>query len=133
MNEMMQKLMASKPSMSDSESDAHLAVLKDLKSKLGGDKIKGLQKVTVASSSPEGLKAGLSKAEDIVQKPGVENSMPDDIMPQDEEMDHKSMILAKANEMSADELDACIQELMELKAQKEDSSEDSESEEDKEV
>lgn len=120
---MLQKLMSSKPALSESESSAQLSVLKDLKSKLAGDKLKGMQSVKVMSNSPEGLKRGLEKAEELTEKK-MKNSLPDDIMPMDEEMDHHSMILQKASEMSPEELDQCIQSLMELKAQKSDLSEE---------
>lgn len=122
MKEIMQKLIESKPMMSDIEKDASMSALSSLKQKLAGknqDKLKGLQKVSVMSNSPEGLKTGLEKAEDIVEKKGrMENSMPDDIMPMEEEMDSKTMILSKAQEMSPEDLDECIKSLMELKEQK---------------
>ena len=37
-----------------------------------GNKLKGMQKVTVASDSPEGLKKGLEKAEEMVEEKGLD-------------------------------------------------------------
>jgi hypothetical protein len=54
--------------LSDGEKKAKLQALmgmKDLANSHMGNKLKNLKKVTVASNSPEGLKAGLHKAEDM--------------------------------------------------------------------
>lgn len=44
---------------------------KEMKKMMGDDYAKGLQKVTVASDSKEGLKKGLSKAQEIMEKKGL--------------------------------------------------------------
>lgn len=59
----------------DLKSKAKLSQLnelsKEMKKMMGDDYAKGLQKVTVASDSPEGLKKGLSKAQEIMEKKGL--------------------------------------------------------------
>lgn len=71
----MMKMMLSKKkaggSLSDGEKKAKLQALmgmKDLANSHMGSKLKNLKKVTVASNSPEGLKAGLHKAEDMADQ-----------------------------------------------------------------
>lgn len=75
---------------------------------MNGDKVKGLKKVTVASSSPEGLKEGLEKAEDIVE--GVEPMSEEPGMEESEEMvesdgmdgeESEEEILAKIEELKS--------------------------------
>jgi hypothetical protein len=68
----LQELMKSKKGkgMSDEKMSAKMCALKDLRSMangLLGDDLKSLKKVTVASDTPEGLEAGLEKAEEIVE------------------------------------------------------------------
>lgn len=55
--------------MSEVEKDAKMSVvnhMKDMASKMMGDHVKGLKKVSIASNSGEGLKEGLHKAEEIL-------------------------------------------------------------------
>jgi hypothetical protein len=73
--EMFKKLMDKKKQEGSSSSPMELkakgSVLADLMKMLdtdGSDKLKGLNKVTVASDSKSGLAHGLQKASDIVQK-----------------------------------------------------------------
>ncbi len=60
--------------LSDEDKDAKMEVVRAVKqmaSEEMGDELKnlkGMGKVTVASDSPEGLKAGLEKAEDVVEE-----------------------------------------------------------------
>lgn len=59
--------------LSEDEKAAKMEMLNGVKEILGesmSDKLKGakMQKVTVASPTPEGLKAGLEKAEDVVEE-----------------------------------------------------------------
>lgn len=72
MHDKLAKLIASKKDkLSDSEKNAKMSVVKDMHDLASGmmhDKLKGLQKVTVASDDPEGLKAGLEHAHDIVDQ-----------------------------------------------------------------
>jgi len=47
-----------------------MSVLDELSSMMGGemaDKLKGMKKVTVAAKDSEGLKAGLEKAEEVIE------------------------------------------------------------------
>ena len=73
---------------------------------IGGDLAEGMKKVTVASDSKEGLKKGLEKAEDLMEE-----------MPKvDEEMeDEDSYEESDEDEMSPEDIEAKIQELMEMK------------------
>lgn len=60
---------------------------KEMKKMMGDDYAKGLQKVTVASDSPEGLKKGLSKAQEIMEKKGLmKEEMEDKAEEMEEEM-----------------------------------------------
>jgi len=57
-----------------------------------GDKVKELQKVTVASDSKEGLEKGLSKAQEILKKRAEMLGLEEDEEAMDEEsMDEESM------------------------------------------
>lgn len=75
MSDKMMKMMLSKKKhgkeLSDGEKKSKLEALmgmKDLANSHMGNKLKNLKKVTVASDSPEGLKAGLHKAEDLADQ-----------------------------------------------------------------
>lgn len=120
-----------KRELSDEERNAKLNVMKDMRDMAAGamgDKIKKLKKVTVASDSEEGIKEGLDKAKEIVGNADpkgegesedqecscgspsceecseeVEESEDSDASPQDEE------------EMSEDEINKRLEELMKLK------------------
>lgn len=81
----MMKMMMSKKkagsTLSDGEKKAKLQALmgmKDLANSHMGNKLKNLKKVTVASNSPEGLKAGLHKAEDMADESGDPSQAPSD-------------------------------------------------------
>lgn len=66
------EMLAKKRDMKPSEKHAKMGVLNDLKSSLAdsmGDKLDGMKKVSVMSNSPQGLKAGLSKAQMMAQDP----------------------------------------------------------------
>ena len=87
--------------------DAKLCVLKELRkmaSDMMGEDLKGMKKVTVAAPDKASLKAGLEKAEEMMES---EESPEMDEMEESEE--------ESSEEMSADEIDAKIQELMEMK------------------
>jgi hypothetical protein len=116
--EMKEKLkkkgMMEKSGLSNLEKDAKSSVLRDLSDQAGkamAGKLSGLKKVSVASESPEGLKAGLEKAKELVgQMPRAdEASEPEGEM--SEEMEGYE-------NMSPEELDMAIQELQALKAKK---------------
>lgn len=109
MNKMLEKLMEKKKKegseMEPMYKDSKMSMLKALrdemsglmKGELAGDK---MHEVQVASDSPEGLKEGLEKAEDVVE--GVEAAMPEseekeeDASLSDEEMALLEKLLAKA-------------------------------------
>lgn len=65
---------SNKKKMSEQEQETKMKVLQDIMDHMDSmmkgdmDGAKGLKKVTVASDSPEGLKEGLKKAEEIVEK-----------------------------------------------------------------
>lgn len=67
------KAKGTKREMSDTERDVKTGLMKDLKKMAAGHmagELRGLKKVTVAAQDKEGLKAGLEKAEEVVD--GVE-------------------------------------------------------------
>lgn len=73
---MFEKLDKKKKNMSPVEKDAKTSVLEGLRGmaeEMMGGKLKNLKKVTVASDSPEGLKSGLMKAEEIMGGAGEES------------------------------------------------------------
>lgn len=75
--------------MSEDKKMAKLEALKDLRSfanDLLGDDLKSLKKVTVASDTPEGLEAGLEKAEEIVKAKDEEEAEEEMEDMQEEEM-----------------------------------------------
>ena len=84
-NDKMMKMMMGKKKqgklLSEPEKKAKLQALggmRDMASQMMGNKLKNLKKVTVASNSPAGLKAGLHKAEDMTSElPDHENSLDD--------------------------------------------------------
>lgn len=80
MNPMFKKLLEKKKSKGETLSPVHgkakSGILQGLIDDMMGadsDKVKGLKKVTVAASSPEGLEEGLEKAKDIVAEPESED------------------------------------------------------------
>lgn len=96
MKERMMALKGKKKSMSDNEMKAKSSVLEEMRSAaegMMGDKLKGLKKVTVAAPSEGGLKEGLSKASELIDR-----------MPEDSD-----------EEMSLEGIEAKMAELMELK------------------
>jgi len=96
--------------MSDVEKESKksaIMAMKKMAEDAMGEKLSGLKKVTIASDSEEGLKEGLEKAEDVVEaklEPEVEG---------EEEMESEDGAIA---EMSEEEIDAKLKELMALKA-----------------
>jgi len=111
--------------LSDMDKRASLKALGDFRGeaqKLMKDKMNGLKKVTVASDSKEGLKEGLEKAESLLKKGSDMYSSEqanDNFEDRDEhaldemeEMDEDEM----ACDLSEDELDKKIQELMAMKS-----------------
>lgn len=112
--EMMMKMMGKKEEGegNDMKKNAKLSVLKELRkmaSDMMGEDVKGMKKVTVASPSPEGLKMGLEKAEEMVEG-GSEAEEEDEGY---DEMTDWSEDLMK---YSPEEIDAKIAELQAAKA-----------------
>ena len=102
-----------KKGMSPIEKKAKMNVLKDLNgqsSKLISD---GLKKVTVASDSKEGLKAGLDKAEEIIGENDSEDS--EKGIKADDQAEGYEDQQDSAEPMSEDEIDAKIKELLAIK------------------
>jgi hypothetical protein len=119
-DKLMEKKKKDKP-MSDVAKDAKTSVLKDLQSMASNamkDGLKGgLKKVTVASDSPEGLKAGLEKAEDMVEgKLGAidEKDADTDLEDAAEELP----IHAGGAEEGEDEMEDCSEEELDAKLEK---------------
>jgi hypothetical protein len=125
-----EKLLAKKmkdgKKMSDNEKEAKSGVLsemKDMASKMMGDKVKGIKKVTVASNSDEGVKKGLEKAKELLGQESEES--PEMEESETEESSEESMddcceqVEELGEKMDASQLDEAIQKLMELKKQKE--------------
>lgn len=118
-----------KGKMSPSAKKAKLTALKEAH-KMASDMMKedlsGLKKVTVASDSKSGLKAGLEKAEDMLEKkdcsscPGCPECMGEQ---EDSEMGESDAVDAEGMEdeqeatepTDINELEAKIQELMKMK------------------
>lgn len=103
---------ADMPEMDPMAKEAKLGVLKhlsDMASEAMTGKLGGLKKVTVASDSKDGLKKGLDKAEELVE--GEEPSME-----MDESEEEMSAEPASGYEdLTPEEIEAKIQELMALK------------------
>ena len=75
MHEKLKKILSKKRDLSPNEKHAKMDVVKhlrDMASEAMGDKLDGLKKVSVMSDSPEGLKAGLHKASEIVSDPQMD-------------------------------------------------------------
>lgn len=90
--------------MSPMEKKAKMGIMKDIQeiaSKSMGGKLDGLKKVVVSGDSPESIKEGLHKAQDIVEK------MPEEGSPEEESLESKEEeAMESANpEMEADEED----------------------------
>jgi hypothetical protein len=118
--------------LSDTEKKASQTVLGDLRKHMQGmlsDKMKGMKKVTVASDTKEGLKKGMETAEKILKsKDDVSTDLlepKDEIAKQTEEelpegdsefLEDSSEEASECDDMSEEELDAKIKELMAAKA-----------------
>ena len=84
-----------------------VSAMKQMAEDAMSDKLGGLKKVTVAADSEEGLKEGLEKAEDVVESK-LEPEM------EGEEMESEEG--SELADMSEEEIDKKLQELMALKA-----------------
>jgi hypothetical protein len=118
-DKLMEKKKKDKP-MSDVAKDAKTSVLKDLQSMAAGamkDGLKGgLKKVSVMSDSPEGLKKGLEKAEDM-----VEGGM-GEIDEKDADMDladaEEALPIHANGEIEDDDMEDCSEEELDAKLEK---------------
>lgn len=134
------KMKDKKSSMGDTERDAKMSVLehvKDLAQNMMKDKLGGLKKVTVASDSPEGIQEGLMKAKAMLGSHG-EDSSDDSDEGEDHAMPHPDTHSEASSssepsespadeaaemesdehdsdDLSEDEVDQKLQELMALK------------------
>jgi hypothetical protein len=107
--------------MDDMKSAAKLKVLKHLKdmaSGMMGDDIKGgmMKKVTVAAPDNDALKMGLDKAKSIVGHMPEADEDPEEELHETPEEESAEDHPGAEDDMSADEIDAEIQHLMELKS-----------------
>jgi hypothetical protein len=122
-------MMKSGKKMSPMEAKAKLASLKELMSEMDDMMMedmkgkKGMAKVSVMSDSPEGLKKGLETAEGVLEEEESEEGMAlprfgsqekEDMM-EDEDMEDMS---DESDDMSEDDLDRKIAELMAKKKSK---------------
>lgn len=117
-----------KGKMSENSKKAKLVALKEahgMAKKMMEDDLKGLKKVTVASDSPEGLKAGLEKAEDMIGEetegcPACEGKGCEECesgmgeSDEDEQEEYKDQ-QEESEPMDIDSLEAKIAELMKMK------------------
>jgi ubiquinone biosynthesis protein UbiJ len=93
----------------DAKMQAKAAMAKELSDVLGGDIADGIKKVTVASSSKEGMKEGLEKAQELVEAKDMgeeseEESEESEMMESEEESEDEG-------EESEDDLSSKIAEL----------------------
>lgn len=89
--------------------------LRDLAKEMMMEDLKGSMKggkVTVASDSPEGLKEGLEKAKDVVEK------LPEGSPEEESQESPEEEMQEIPHDMSEDEIDKKLAELMKLKAAK---------------
>lgn len=121
--------MKSGKKMSPMEAKAKLSTLKSLMKEMDGMMLDGMKnakgmKVSVMSDSPEGLKEGLEKAEDIVEGDGEMSSnlpkMGKLMESEDEDESEDEEMMSDSEEEDSDEdLDAKIAELLAKKKSKE--------------
>jgi hypothetical protein len=103
MMKMLKKLLEEKgqSEMDPSAKKAKESVLQEISDMAGkslGEDVKGLKKVSIMSDSPEGLKAGLEKAEEMVEPKESEEESDDMEGMSDEEID---MLMKKLEELKA--------------------------------
>lgn len=118
-------LAAGKKKMSPVEQEAKMSVVEEMGQMATDamkDKLHGLKKVTVAAKDKAGLAKGLEKAEEIVEG---EDESPEGMMAHEaletpeEEMEEESALASEdEDEMTEDEINAKIEELMKLKSKK---------------
>jgi hypothetical protein len=105
--------------LSEIEKKASTKVLGDLREHMKGimgEKMAGLKKVTVASNTKEGLKKGLSTAEEVLEakdKKPVESA--EEELSESPEIEESEDESAEEHELTASEIDEKIKELLALK------------------
>ena len=90
--------------LSEDDKAAKMDILKELKDIASGAMGDNLKKVTVASDSAEGLKAGLKKAEEVVEKKLEEDEDEEsemEEMPEDSEMSKEEKIKKLEEELAS--------------------------------
>jgi hypothetical protein len=108
-DKMLRMLGKKKEKMGDAEKEAKMSVIKEMRnmaSGIMGDNLKNLKKVTIASDSKEGLEEGLDKAKEVIEKQPMQEES--DESSEEEQMEDCNM--------SEDEIDEKIKELMDMKA-----------------
>lgn len=124
MNPMLAKLMSLKKGkriIPKEEAEGKMSAvtkLSDLAQEPIGKKLSSMKKVTVAADSEEGLKKGLNKAKEIVEEEPMDEMVKNEMLG-----DEEQEICPCDESSSLEELDAEIQRLMALKAEKETSEE----------
>lgn len=125
MNKMMEKMMKKKGAkeMDPMEKEAKFSVvdaMKQMAEQAMGEKVKGLKKVTVSSPNESGLKKGLDEAEKLIsanQDEPKESSEEEESEESSEEEAGEEMHSSEnLEEMSEEEINAKLEELMQLKA-----------------
>lgn len=120
-HDLMKKLMEKKAEkkLSPNEQKAKMSVMEELQNMASdamGKKLDGIKKVTVASDDEQGLKKGLEKASEIVDKgiPALDSSdeEQDEMMEEEQE---EMMGEQPEDEMSEDEINEKLEELMKKK------------------
>lgn len=107
----LKSLLGEKKKINPMEKEAKLAAVKGMRKMAGdlmADEMKAMKKVTVAAPDNESLKAGLEKAEDVVEE------MPED-MEQMEESDDMLEMVDKCE--TPEQIDELMQKLAEKKAE----------------
>jgi len=108
MKDMLEKLMAKKKPMKLDEDykSAKMDTLKSLHeemTKMMGDDVRGLKKVTVAAPDAKGLKMGLEKAEDMMESKMPEmEEMASEESEEEEEGEEEAMSLEEIEEKMAE-------------------------------
>lgn len=119
-----------KRKMSPAAQKAKLTALKEahkMSSDMMKDDLNGLKKVTIASNSPEGLKKGLEKVEEMLEGeekdcsecpgcPHCTGEQEDEDMEMESESEDEEDMQEASEPMDIDELEAKIQELMKMKS-----------------
>lgn len=105
--------------LSEREKSAKIKVveaMRDLASSQMGEKLKGLKKVTVASNNESGLKAGLEKAKELIAGKAGESLDESSEPAAEEALAETEEEATEEPELSEEEINAKLEELMAAKA-----------------